>query len=34
MINNSNIIIGSLPFSGKWIVGNTPVKKSLPHGTN
>lgn len=33
MTDNSNMI-GSLPFSGKWIVGNTPAEKIPSHGTN
>lgn len=33
MTDNSKII-GSLPFSGKWIVGKTPAKKIPSHGTN
>ena len=33
MTNNANVV-GSLPFSGKWLVGNTPAEKIPSHGTH
>ncbi|MFB1050306.1 M23 family metallopeptidase [Paraliobacillus sp. JSM ZJ581] len=34
--SNSNVseVIGSLPFTGRWLVGSTPAKKIPSHGTD